>query len=318
MVQRWLSAGPAGEAPMADRYGHAGSPARVRLSGMDPEPSLARRLWQAVEPLHAVVYFDPAPAAEARRVGLKGWWMGYFAGRFAPLGAITPGPATAMAFGFSPGMVARSLPDAWALASPEAVLTGRQQSAASALRALLPGEETTLAELGDLLAEAVTGCRFDGRPLAAGWAGAAVPDDPWARLWLLASVLREHRGDGHVLAAVALGLSGLEASVTNVATGAVTRDLLQPNRGWTDDEWDDAVRRLQGRGLLLPDGGLTAAGVELRGQLEETTDRLAAEPVERLGPDGTERIVALATPLARRVIDDGPVPVPNPIGVPRP
>jgi hypothetical protein len=285
---------------------------------MDSEPSLARRLWQAVEPLHAVVYFDPAPAAEARRIGLKGWWMGYFAGRFAPLGPIGPGPATAMAFGFSPGMVARSLPDAWDLATPEAVQAGRQESAASVLRQLLPGEASSVMELGDLLAEAVTGCRFDGRPLAAGWASVAVPDEPFARLWLLAGVLREHRGDGHVLAAVALGLSGLDASVTNVATGAVTREGLQPNRGWTDDQWDDAVRGLQGRGLLGPDGGLTAGGMELRRQLEETTDRLATGPVERLGPDRTERVLALATPLARRVIDDGPVPVPNPIGVPRP
>jgi hypothetical protein len=285
---------------------------------MDPEPSLARRLWQAVEPLHAVVYFDPAPAVEARRIGLKGWWMGYFAGRFAPLGAITPGPATAMAFGFSPGMVARSLPDDWGLARPEAVLAGRQQSAGTALRGLLPGDESAVAELGDLLAEAVTGCRFDGRPLAAGWAGVAVPDEPFARLWLLAGVLREHRGDGHVLAAVDHGLSGLEASVTNVATGAVSRELLQPNRGWTDDEWDGAVRRLQRRGLLQPDGGLTPRGVELRRQLEETTDRLAAGPVERLGPAGTERALDRAVPLARRVIDDGPVPMPNPIGVPRP
>jgi hypothetical protein len=93
---------------------------------------------------------------------------------------------------------------------------------------------------------------------------------------------------------------------------------LQPNRGWTDDQWDDAVLRLQDRGLLGPDAGLSATGIELRRQLEAATDRLAAGPVDRLGPDGTERAITLATPLARRIIDDGPVPVPNPIGVPRP
>jgi hypothetical protein len=285
---------------------------------MEPEPPLARRLWQAVEPLHAVVYFDPGPAAEARRIGLKGWWMGYFAGRFAPLGPIGPGPATAMAFGFSPRMVARSLPDAWRLATPEAVQAGRAQAAASSLRALLAGDEAPVVELADLLAEAVAGCRFDGRPLAAGWATVAVPDDPFVRLWLLASVLREHRGDGHVLAAVSLGLSGLDASVSNVATGAVTRELLQSNRGWTDDEWEGSRRQLQGRGLLDTHGSLTARGIGLRRRLEEATDRLATGPVERLGTPGVERALALATPLARRVIDDGPVPVPNPIGAPRP
>ena len=54
----------------------------------------ARRLWAAVEPLHAVVYFAPETAAAAKEVGLRGYWMGYFAGRLAPLGSIGPEPST--------------------------------------------------------------------------------------------------------------------------------------------------------------------------------------------------------------------------------
>lgn len=83
------------------------SPPITRQAGtMEPSTSLARRLWQAIEPLHAVVYFHPSPAAAAKDIGLKGWWMGYFAGRFAPLGAIGPEAATAMAYGFAPSKVA--------------------------------------------------------------------------------------------------------------------------------------------------------------------------------------------------------------------
>jgi hypothetical protein len=121
-----------------------------------------------------------------------------------------------------------------------------------------------------------------------------------------------------VLAAVALGLRGLDATASHVATGAVTRAVMQRHRGWSDDEWDASVRRLQARGLLDRDGRLTKSGGALRYQLEETTDRLAAGPVERLGQLGIERVIELAQPLARHIFDTGIVPVPNPIGVPRP
>jgi hypothetical protein len=39
----------------------------------------------------------------------------------------------------------------------------------------------------------------------------------WARLWQACTTLREHRGDGHVAACVAAGLSGLDAHVVQVA-----------------------------------------------------------------------------------------------------
>jgi hypothetical protein len=287
---------------------------------MEPTLNLARRLWQAIEPLHAVVYFDPGPADAATDLGLRGWWMGYFAGRFAPLGPIGPDAATAMAFGFAPSRVARALPDAWRLVSPEALLVARRAAVARALARALPAAESQVATLGDLLSEALKGCWFDGRPLAAGWAGLAADagEDPYARLWTLTSILREHRGDGHVLAAVALGLRGLDASVTHVASGVTQRETLQKSRGWTDDEWDASVRRLRAAGYLTVDGRLSSRGDELRRQLEETTDHLAAGPIEQVGPVGVEKIIELAAPLSRRIIDRNIVPVPNPIGVPRP
>src|SRR3954447_13087743 len=124
---------------------------------------LARRLWEAIEPLHDVVYFHPEPTDVLIRIGLKGWWMCYFAGRFAPLGAVDPGPVTAMAFGFAPAMVARALPDAWALASPAEVLPARLGGVAEALREVLPAGAAT-EELADLLSDAVAACRYEGRP----------------------------------------------------------------------------------------------------------------------------------------------------------
>jgi hypothetical protein len=94
--------------------------------------------------------------------------------------------------------------------------------------------------------------------------------------------------------------------------------VIQPNRGWSDEDWDESVRRLEDRGVLDTTGRLTSSGVAMRHELEAATDRLAAEPVERLGPAGVERVVELAAPLSRHLIDSGVVPVPNPIGAPRP
>jgi hypothetical protein len=286
---------------------------------MEPTATLARRLWQAIEPVHAVVYFHPEPTDVLRDLGLRGWWMSYFAGRFAPLGPLGPEPAMAMAYGFAPWKVARALPDAWRYASPDDVVAARVAVSGRTLRALLPAELAgAVPELADLLGEAARACRYEGRPLAAGWLGVAAGDHPFARLWVATTVLREHRGDGHVLAAVAAGLRGLDAGITHVATGAVTRALLQGSRGWTDDEWEAGVRRLQAQGLLDRDGRLTKSGGALRRQIEDVTDRLAAGPVERLGQVGIERVIALAAPLSRYLVDTGVVPVPNPIGVPRP
>jgi hypothetical protein len=286
---------------------------------MDAASTLARRFWEAIEPIHAVVYFAPETTEASNALGLRGFWMGYFAARVAPLGPLNAEPVTAMTFGFRPGMVARAIPDAWARATPAAVLETRVRVATELLCRYTARRFTReLAELADLLATAVDGCRFEGRPLAAGWASVPVPDDVVTRVWLATTVLREHRGDGHVLAAVSLGLRGIDAVLTHVATGVVSRERMQPTRGWTDDEWDRAVRRLEARGLLDRDGRLTKSGGALRRELEATTDRLAAGPVERLGSTGIERAIALAAPISRHLIDAGAVPVPNPIGAPRP
>lgn len=273
----------------------------------------ARGLWAAVEPLHAVVYFAPETASAAKEVGLRGYWMGYFAGRLAPLGPLGPGPATSVLFGFAPAMVERALPDAWSFAAPADVLDSRLSAVSAALRRVLG--DADLSELASLLERAAAACHFDGRPLAAAWAAVPRPSDVVARLWLAATVLREHRGDGHVLAAVHAGLSGLEATLTHPD---IVRTDVQPHRGWSDAAWDEVVGSLRNRGLLDANGRLTPSGRTLRRHLEDDTDRLAAAPLEALGSSGLARVLELAVPLSRTVIDAGVVPVPNPMGVPRP
>ena len=53
---------------------------------MTRDAQLARRLWSRLEPIHAVTYFSPEARSALGKAGYKGFWMGYFAGRAAPMG----------------------------------------------------------------------------------------------------------------------------------------------------------------------------------------------------------------------------------------
>lgn len=289
------------------------------MKRVEPTATLARRFWAAIEPIHAIVYFAPEPVEAGRRIGLRGFWMSYFAGRVAPMGAVPAEAVVAMAYGFAPAMVKRAIPDAWTFADPTTVVSARITSAGEALQHHLGSSAVTvLTELSGLLWTAIEAARFDGRPLAAAWSQVPRPVDTVESAWLATTILREHRGDGHVLAGVGAGLRGLDATVSFVATGAISRELIQPSRGWSDEDWERSVGRLQARGLLDRYGRLTKTGGTLRREIEDLTDRLASAPVERLGETGVERAIALATPLSRCLIDTGVIPVPNAIGAPRP
>lgn len=277
--------------------------------------SPARRLWLGAEPLHAVVYFAPETAEACKAIGLKGFWMGYFAGRAAPMGPVAPAVVEAAFFNFHPSMVRRALPDAWSFSDPATVLATRWDSATEVLRRLI-GQGDDVAEAAELARAACEGLDHEGRPLAAAWADVPWRDEPVADLWLACTVLREHRGDGHVAALVDAGVGGLEAHVLADATRAIPREALQPNRGWSDQDWADAQRRLRQRGLLDEHRLATPEGHALREQVERRTDELATPPLRALGPERAERLIAALAALAPRVVPA--LPFPNPIGLPAP
>ncbi len=278
---------------------------------MTPE----RELWSLVEPVHAIVYFAPPVSACLAEVGLHGFWNGYFAGRAAPMGAVGPGPVTASFFGFAPDMVARAVPKVWGRVSPEDALACRLSAVGAFLAPLLAGADAARAT--DVLTEAALRAPTDGRALAAAWQQVGPPDDPAARLWWAATVIREQRGDGHVLAATYAGLSGLETTLTHIASGVVTREVMQPNRGWTDEQWSAAEQSLVDRGVLTATGGLTGDGRELRDEVEAGTDRLARPVLELLEHDLSEIRQVLGS-LGRAVAAGGNLPAGNPMGVPFP
>ncbi|WP_344962870.1 SCO6745 family protein [Streptomyces thioluteus] len=274
----------------------------------------ARTVWRAAEPVHAVTYFAPEGRAVFEEAGLRGWWRGYFAGRSAPFGPVGPELVTAAFFGFAPGTVARALPSVWEIVSPGRALELRRAGARAALRRLLAGLEAETARAAELLGRHLEGLDCAGRALGAANAALGLPVDPLDRLWHAATLLREHRGDGHVAALVTAGLDGCESLVLRSGID-VPREALQPFRGWTDEEWRAAAGRLAARGLLDADGRATEEGRRLSAEVEAATDLAAARPWQGPAPEAVDELLAALAPVSRACA--AVLPHPNPIGLPR-
>ena len=273
---------------------------------------LARDFWRVLEPLAIVMAFAPDCIAALQDTGLKGRWMPYFAARTAPLGAVGPAVVEATYYGFHPRLVRRSIPDAWELATPAAVLAARKTSAAGVLRKSVPGIEEAAAVVLPDLRQAIEAADPAGRPLFAANRALGRDDDPVAELWQAATTLREHRGDGHNGCLIAEGIDGAESIVLFATDLGAPPQFWQGMRGWTEEEWAAAEHRLTERGLLGADG-LTPAGRALRAHVEDRTDVLAARPFA--GVADPVALLRALKPLGQAVFDAGQIPRQNLLGV---
>jgi hypothetical protein len=272
-----------------------------------------RQLWQLLEPLHALTYFDPAAREPLKLLGIEGFWPGYVIARAAPLGPVGPELATAAFFGFHPRRAAAVLPHAWLRLSPADALQARSEGAVTALKAVTGGTDVT--ELADLLWTAASSAECPGRVLAAANAALPRPEDPLARLWQATTTLREHRGDGHVAALISHGIDPLSAMQLKVAAGESRAEDLRLGRGWSESEWEAAAEGLRSRGWVDSEGRLTADGRHAQADVEAVTDVSAQRPWEALSRDELARVDDLLAPVARAVWDSGVVPTSNPVGV---
>ncbi len=277
--------------------------------GGEFDPADVGRAHRATEPLHSQLYFAEDAAEILVATGLRPGRMPYFASRAAPMGEVGPGTVAATFYNFNPELVARFLPRAWVLASAEAILEARFRAVDVTLRRLLGDDVVAsgeVAELLELLRKATTVLAPEGRPLYAAHADLEWPTIPHVALWHAITLLREHRGDGHIAALLGAQLSGVEAIVTHTATGrGFTPEAARTLRGWSDEQWATAQEGLRERGILDESGGLTSDGRAVRAHVEAETARLAAAPWEHLGGDATRRVVVLAKPLARAVAASG-------------
>jgi hypothetical protein len=282
---------------------------------MSRDPAVARRLWQRLELIHAVTYFSSEPVGALVDAGYRGFWMGYFAGRAAPLGAVGPAVVTALFYNFTQARVARALPDAWGFAPPEAALSARTAGSVAALhRAFGERHDEAVTVAAPLVRRAAESAPPAGRALFAANSALPWPDDRLGDLWHAATLLREHRGDGHVAVLTAAGITGREANVLHSAADGAPREFMSVGRDYDDNEWAAIVDGLAARRLLTSGGELTDEGAAFKAELELRTDRIALSAYDVLGDGEVDALLAALTPLARAVIATGDVPPMTPIG----
>ncbi|MGI5375998.1 SCO6745 family protein [Streptomyces sp. CA-251387] len=277
-----------------------------------------RQLWHLLEPLHAVLYYAPEVFEEAAALGYptEERWPSYFPYRAAPLGAVDAGRVTSAFYSFSPRMVAEHIDPAWKTADPEALLRARVRGVDRAYHAIF-GDRTDSSELAEAAAlarRAAEAAGTAGRPLAAANAALDWPQAPHLQLWHAATLLREHRGDGHIAALLVAGLDPVESLVSFAAIGAASVERFE-SRGWSPGEWAAARDRLTVRGLVDADGTATAEGRELRRTVEEHTDRLAAAPWQALTLQEVDRLVELLGEFWVAVLSSGLLPSKTTLGI---
>ena len=125
-----------------------------------------------------------------------------------------------------------------------------------------------------------------------------IPDDKVARLFHAASLLREHRGDGHIAALVTEGVGGLEAH----ALFALDMDMPVEKFGRIHHlpaaQLAAVTEGMRDRGLIGDDGWLSEHGRAVKQRVESLTDDLAAKPYESLEPEELDELIAVLEPLA--------------------
>ncbi|MDN3264952.1 hypothetical protein QWJ26_35150 [Streptomyces sp. CSDS2] len=277
-----------------------------------------RQMWRLLEPVHATLYYAPEAFEEAAALGYPTdeRWPSYFAYRAAPLGPAGPQLVNALFYSLSPQMVEHYTATAWRTAAPERVLEARSRAVDRALRKLLgdrigsPG----LREAAGLARRAAVAADTAGRALAAANSALPWPDAPHMVLWQAATLLREHRGDGHIVALQAHGIGPAESLVSHAAVGAAPEEVFT-SRQWSEEEWTAARARLAARGLVQADGTATDGGHRIRAAVEKLTDQLAAPPWDVLAPGETDRLAELLIPVVLDIAGTGLLPARSTLGI---
>ena len=270
--------------------------------------SLARRLFQLVEPVALVTYMADEPTEAVMALGLPTVWDAYFAGRAAPLGCDVPAAVVhALFYNFAHGEVARHIPRVWDLVTPEAVIAAREQGSVATLRRILGDLADTpgVARAADLLTKAGTSAPMEGRALYAAVRTLPLPTEPLARLWHGANLLREHRGDGHVAALLTVGIGGTEAHVLHALSEGMPTEKFGRVSHLPHAQLAAVVDGMRARGLIDADGWLTAAGRQTKERVETLTDELAAPAYDILEPEELDQLVEDLEPLAAVLIAAG-------------
>ena len=265
------------------------------------------RMFELLEPI-ATVTFSAVPNEAFLAVGMRNYWDGYFAGRAAPLGLAPAEVVHAVFYNFADGEVARHIPWVWGKITPQEAITVREQGSTAALRQTIGdlADSPALARVADLATRAAVSAPTEGRALYAGLRTLDVPGEPVARLWHAATLLREHRGDGHNAALLTHGIGGTESHVLLALTLGMRAEEFGRVHHLPRAQLAAVVDGLRARGLMDAAGGFTEAGRQIRERIEALTDELAAPAYDVLGADELDELITGLEPIAAaaKTIDD--------------
>ena len=262
--------------------------------------SVARRMFELVEPIGVIPYAADEPNEAMFALGFTNYWDTYFAGRAAPLGLVPAEVVDALFYNFAPGEVARHIPKVWRTTTPEAAIAARRTGCANALRRILADhlDSPAFARATELMMKAATSAPVEGRPMYAALRALPVPDDVVTQLFHAASLLREHRGDGHIAALVTQGVSGLEAHVLLALDMGMPAEKFGRIHHLPKAQLDAVIDGMRARGLIGDDGWLSEQGHAVKHRVEALTDDLAARPYEALDPAELAELEAALKPIA--------------------
>jgi hypothetical protein len=268
------------------------------------EQSVARRMFELVEPIGVIPYSADEPNEAMFALGFTNYWDTYFAGRAAPLGLAAAEVVDALFYNFAPGEVARHIPKVWRTTTPEAAIAARQIGCVKALRRIL-GDQVDLpafTRAADLLMKAATSAPVEGRPMYAALRALPIPDDPVARLFHAASMLREHRGDGHIAALMVEGVGRLEAHVLLALAMNMPAEKFGRIHHLPAAQIAAVIDGVRDRGMIGDDGWLNEHGRAVNKRVESLTDDLAAKPYESLQPGELDELMDSLDPLAKLLL----------------
>ena len=262
--------------------------------------STARRMFELVEPIGVIPYAADDPNEAMFALGFTDYWDTYFAGRAAPLGIVPAEVVDALFYNFAPGEVARHIPKVWRTTTPELAIAARQMGSASALRRILGDrvDSPSFARAAELLTKAATSAPVEGRPMYAALRAVQIPDDVVARLFHAATLLREHRGDGHIAALMVEGVGGLEAHVLLALDMNMQAEKFGRIHHLPAAQLAAVIGGLRDRGLVGDDGWLSERGRAVKQRVESLTDHLAAKPYDCLEPTELDELMHSLEPLA--------------------
>jgi hypothetical protein len=254
--------------------------------------SEARRLRDAIEPIATIGWWSRQAADAVNGLG-HDFFDGYVWGRAASLGADVAPSVVVAAFGvFEPAMLAAVYAHGRGISSRDDVLRARADGASAGLEAATDGVDgRDIERLGDRILQVTARLDGAGRPLFSALRELPPPESQHGRAWRAAELVREHRGDGHIAASVAAGLDCVQMNVLTELWLGYPIGEYSATRAFAPERIEAAADSLRANGWLDESAKLTAAGRDMRDEIEAATDRSQDALISALGADVDEVIV---------------------------